>query len=155
MALDAAQVSRKADGRHVVLYDGVCALCNRFVRFVLARDRAGVFRLAPLQGPLGNRVQAEATLQTIYVLADYGSPAERLLTKARAVLFVLNAFGWPWKAAAIVRVFPVAWLDRAYDLVARHRYRVFGQYDVCPLPRPEHLSRFIDGPAETSDRGGS
>jgi len=155
MALDAAQVSRKADGRHVVLYDGVCALCHGFIRFVVAWDRPEVFRFAPLQGPLGKRVQPDAPLRTVYVLADYGTPSERSLTKARAVLFVLNAFGWPWKAAAIVRVFPVAWLDRAYDLVARHRYRVFGQYDVCPLPRPEHLSRFIDGPAETSDRGGS
>src|SRR4029079_8938842 len=148
MALNAAQAPQNADG-HVVLYDGVCALCNGFVRFVLARDRTGVFRFAPLQGPLGTRVQPDGPLRTVYVLVDCGTPAERSLTKARAVLFVLNALGWPWKAAAIVRVFPVAWLDHAYDFVARHRYRVFGRYDVCPLPQPEHRSRFIALPAET------
>jgi predicted DCC family thiol-disulfide oxidoreductase YuxK len=153
--MNAAQVPRNADGRHVVLYDGVCALCSGFVRFVLAWDRGAVFRFAPLQGPLGNRVQPEAPLRTVYVLADFGSPAERSLTKARAVLFVLNALGWPWKAAAIVRVLPLAWLDGIYDLVARHRYRVFGRYDVCPLPGPEHRSRFIGDTGEMSDRGGS
>ena len=127
-----------------MLYDGVCALCNASVRFVLRWDRRAAFRFAPLQGSLGNRVQDSASLRTVYVLADFGTLAERPLTKARAVLFVLSELGWPWKAASLAGVLPISWLDRLYDFVAGHRYQVFGQYDVCPLPNPEHRDRFID-----------
>jgi len=155
MALIAAQVPRGAAGHHVLLYDGVCALCNGFGRFVLRWDRRAVFRFAPLQGPFGNRVQPGAPLRTVYVLADYGTTRERALTRSRAVLFVLEALGWPWKAMTIVRVLPVSWLDRVYDLVARHRYRVFGQHDVCPLPGPEYRSRFIHDAGEMNGRGAS
>lgn len=143
MARNGAQGVPNPPGRHVLLYDGVCALCNAWVRFVLALDRRGEFSFAPLQGPLGNRVQAGAALETVYVLADYGTPAERSLTKARAVLFVLSALGWPWKAGAVARLLPMAWLDRLYDVIAGHRYQVFGRYDACPLPMPEHRGRFL------------
>jgi len=142
-----------APGKHLVLYDGVCGMCHRFLQFILPRDRRGVFRFAALQSATGKaiveRSGADANeLTTFYVVEDYQTPAAGVLTKSRAGLFVLNALGWPWKAAAMIGVLPTAWLDAAYDIVARHRYRVFGRHDRCLLPRPEYRDRFIDaGPS--------
>jgi predicted DCC family thiol-disulfide oxidoreductase YuxK len=130
--------------RAVIFFDGVCGLCNRLVQFVLARDRAERFRFAPLQGdfarlelvPRGGRPE---DLDTIVVLTAGG----QLLQKSRAVLFILRELGGVWGALAWLRVLPVGLTDRAYDLVARSRYRVFGRLDACRLPGPAERDRFI------------
>lgn len=137
------------EGRHLLLFDGVCGLCSRLVQFVLVRDRRRVFHFASLQSPRGTAAVAHyghdaQELTTVYVLANYGAPDATLLTKARAVLFLAGALGWPWKAARLFGVLPTAWLDMLYDFVARHRYRVFGRRDHCLIPSPQYRSRFVD-----------
>jgi predicted DCC family thiol-disulfide oxidoreductase YuxK len=134
---------------HVVLYDGVCGLCNRVNDFVLKRDPKGLFRFASLQSPFAREALARhekepSDLDTVYVVANRGTPEETLLSKSRAALFVLRTLGGVWSIARLLEIVPRALLDRAYDLVARHRYRVFGRYDACPIPRPEHRQRFIE-----------
>jgi predicted DCC family thiol-disulfide oxidoreductase YuxK len=138
-------------GTDVILYDGVCALCNGFVRFVLARDSARRFRFASLQSgfaaaQLARRAREARDLDTLYVLADQGGAGERLLATSRGVLHVLGHVdgpGWRWLAAAL-GLLPTALLDAAYGVVVRNRYRTFGRYDTCPLPRPEDRDRFVD-----------
>ena len=83
-------------------------------------------------------------LNTIYVVVNYRSAAPRLVSRADAALFVSETLGWPWKAARLLGVLPKGLLDWAYDLVARYRYRVFGRYDQCVIPRPEHRARFVE-----------
>jgi predicted DCC family thiol-disulfide oxidoreductase YuxK len=145
--------------RHLLLYDGVCGLCDWLVQAVLAHDRAEAFDFAALQSPEARDVLARFgaspdPLDTVYVVVDYqGSPA--LLGRGRAAVFVLAALGWPWKAGGALRVLPTSLLDRGYDLVARHRYRLFGKYDQCLLPRPEHRARFIDMHAGTPPPAGT
>lgn len=130
---------------HIVFYDGVCGLCNHFVRFILRRDRAGHFRFAPLQGALAVRElpprggQPEA-LDTIYVLAADG----RLLRKSQAVLFVVAALGGVWRLAGVFGFVPRTIADVFYDLVARVRTRVFGRLDSCPVPSEQERGRFLD-----------
>ncbi len=130
-----------------MLFDGVCSLCNGTVQFVLRRDRQAAFRFAPLQ----SRAAAEQLARvgapndmTTFVLIANANDHPRVLTKARAALFVARTLGWPWKAAGVLGLLPTGWLDRVYDLVARHRYRVFGKRDACMLPRPEQRRRFLD-----------
>jgi predicted DCC family thiol-disulfide oxidoreductase YuxK len=135
--------------RHLILYDGVCGLCNRLNRFVLKRDPAGVFQFASLQGGPGQSLlraygRDPDSLETLYVVVSYGSKSPVLLSKSRAALFVLNALGGPWRLVAIVGMLPRRLLDWAYDLVARNRYTLFGRYESCLLPSPEYKSRFID-----------
>ena len=129
----------------VIFYDGVCGFCDRFVQFVLARDRPGRFRFAPLQGALAAReLPARGgrpdDLDTVYVLTGDG----RLLRKSRAVLYVLQRLGGAWGAFAVLRVIP-AWLaDPAYDLLARLRYRLFGRFDACRIPSGADRGRFLE-----------
>jgi predicted DCC family thiol-disulfide oxidoreductase YuxK len=137
-------------GRHLILYDGVCGLCNRLVRFVLRRDRAGIFIFASLQGRYGRRLleshgRGTGDLDTFAVVVDHASPRSELLVESPAALFVLEELGGGWRLCGrVLRVFPGRLLDLGYDLVARHRYRVFGRHETCPVPRPEERSRFVD-----------
>lgn len=138
-----------AAGAHLFLYDGVCGLCNRVNRLVLRADRAGQFDFAALQGPLGRDLQRRFgvdpdALGTFYVAADYRTGRPALLSRSRAALFVVRTLGWPWKAFAVLGLLPTALLDAVYDLVARHRYALFGRFDTCPLPPAEDRRRFID-----------
>jgi predicted DCC family thiol-disulfide oxidoreductase YuxK len=149
MAESRTQVVDGGGGRHLVLYDGVCGLCDHLVQFVLAHDPDGVFDFAPLQSDTGRQAVAREggnpdALTSFYVVRDYRTSAARSLVKARAALFVANTLGWPWKIASAFGVLPTAVLDQGYDIVARYRYRVFGRFDQCMLPRPEQRKRFID-----------
>ncbi|MFQ5790962.1 MAG: thiol-disulfide oxidoreductase DCC family protein [Acidobacteriota bacterium] len=134
--------------RHLLLYDGVCGLCNRLNRFVLERDGEGQFGFTPLQSrlaqeALGRYGKNSRGLDNIYLLADYQTDAERLLSKARAALFVLREMGWPWRLGTILSVLPTFLLNLGYDLIARRRYRIFGKYEACPRPTSDHAHRFV------------
>jgi predicted DCC family thiol-disulfide oxidoreductase YuxK len=138
-----------ARGRVIVLYDGVCALCNGSVRFLLPRDRQDRFRFAPLQGTFARRALARhgkdaRDLNTLGVIADYQEPTEHLLTRAAAVLYLLSVVGGVWRLSAVARILPMAVLDRVYDFIVAHRYRWFGRYNACPLPPPEQRRKFVD-----------
>ena len=138
-----------AEGAHLILYDGVCGLCSRFNQFVIAYDRSRLFHFASLQSAAGRaalqRFGADCDeLTTFYVLANYRSASPAPLSKSRAALFVATRLGWPWRAASLFYLVPKALAEQLYDLVARHRYRMFGRYERCPLPDPAHRDRFID-----------
>jgi predicted DCC family thiol-disulfide oxidoreductase YuxK len=83
-------------------------------------------------------------LTSFYVLANYRTRHTQIFAKSQAALFVAGQLGWPWKAAVIARILPSALLDRAYDVVARNRYRVFGRFEQCLAPRPEFRDRFVE-----------
>lgn len=144
-----AQASRTGAGRHLLLYDGVCPLCNRLVRAILTRDRLGVFHFASLQSPVAAEQLARSggqpgDLSSSVVIAEYRGGAPVRLAKARAALFVLLALGWPCRAATLLRLLPAVLLDRMYDLIARNRYGMLGRRDRCMAPTPEYRRRFID-----------
>jgi predicted DCC family thiol-disulfide oxidoreductase YuxK len=136
-------------GRHLLLYDGVCGLCNRLNGFVLPRDPGGVFHFAPLQSETARSIllrfgRDSGSLETFYVVEDYRSAAPRLWSKARAGLFVARQIGGVWRLLTIFGILPDFLLNFVYDLIARHRYRIFGRYDVCLMPKPEYKARFVD-----------
>ncbi len=133
----------------LLLYDGVCGLCNRFNQFILRRDSRDQFRFASLQSILASDLlrcygHDANRLDTVYVVASYGEPGERLYAKAHAVLFVLRTLGGVWGLARVCAFLPSWFLDLLYDFVATHRYRFFGRSDSCMLPEPWHRSKFID-----------
>jgi predicted DCC family thiol-disulfide oxidoreductase YuxK len=139
----------QSDGPHLILYDGVCGLCNRLNSFVLSHDKKDQFRFASLQSATGQallqRIGKDPNLlDTLYVLPSYQSGSGTALERARAALFILRALGTPWRWAGIFGVLPDSFLDFAYDCIAHNRYRIFGKYDQCRMPRSEDRKRFID-----------
>jgi predicted DCC family thiol-disulfide oxidoreductase YuxK len=134
----------------IILYDGVCGLCNRLVQFVLRHDSCDRFLFAALQSDFANRVlrQHGATpedLDTVYVVLDHALPGERLASRSDAARVVLNELGRGWGVLGrALRVFP-RWLRNwAYNLVARNRYRIFGKHDSCPIPSENDRHKFLD-----------
>ena len=134
---------------HLVLYDGVCGLCDHFVQFLLRIDAQDRLRFAALQGPIGAKILQEAgraatSLSTVIVVADYGTAAQRLLDRSDAALFAIASAGGAYRAAGALRIVPRFIRDAVYDLVARWRYRIFGRFDACPIPGPATRAKFLD-----------
>ncbi|MFH1568337.1 MAG: DCC1-like thiol-disulfide oxidoreductase family protein [Gemmatimonadota bacterium] len=129
----------------LLLYDGVCALCNGAVRFVLRRDRQGAIRFAPLQGPTAAAVIARHPhLEGVDSMVWVGAAGE-VSVRSDAALAVGRYLGGPWRwLAAAASLVPRPLRDGLYDLVARRRYRLFGRYDACPVPPPEQRARFLE-----------
>jgi predicted DCC family thiol-disulfide oxidoreductase YuxK len=134
----------------ILLYDGVCGLCNRFVQFTLRHDRNAIFRFASLQSPIAARILARhgvnpTALDTVYVVLNHDLPNESLFSRSDASAFVLKQLGGPWRpSASLLQLLPKFLRDPAYNTLARHRYRIFGRSEVCPLPRDQDRSRFLD-----------
>ncbi|MFN0063074.1 MAG: thiol-disulfide oxidoreductase DCC family protein [Myxococcaceae bacterium] len=136
----------------LVLYDGVCGLCDRSVQFLLPRDQHDRFRFAPLQSALAEKLLARhgfdaRDLDTIYVVSDFGGANERVRSRATAVLYALTQLGSFWSLAGVFRVVPVRMLNLAYDFVAARRYGWFGRSDVCRLPLPGQREKFLSDEA--------
>jgi predicted DCC family thiol-disulfide oxidoreductase YuxK len=146
MAKEHAQAPAGSGGAHLVLYDGVCGLCNRLLQFLLAHDRRAVFSFAPLQGPTAKSLVARfggnPTTPTLYVCANFRTDDARVMAKSdgalsrASLMAVESSDGRPCRAEGPPRC--------PYDVVARIRYRVFGRYEQCLAPRPEFRSRFVE-----------
>lgn len=139
----------QATGSHLILFDGVCGLCNGMVRFVLAHDHRHLFDFAPLESRIARRMLERVPSSarhddTFYVVPHYHSPGSAPLAKSAAAVYVAQHLSAPWRWLALARALPHRVLDWLYDGVARRRYAVFGRYDVCPMPKPEHRARFVD-----------
>jgi len=137
------------DPNPIVLYDGVCGLCNHLVQFLLKRDKRNRFRFASLQSEFAQAAMIRHgvdphDLDTVYVVKDHNQPAETLLARSDAILYMLKQLGGIWSVARVGRVLPQTLRDAIYKIVARNRYRVFGKHESCMLPEPQHRARFLD-----------
>ncbi len=134
----------------IVLYDGVCGLCNRLVQFLLKHDRHDRLRFASLQSDFAaavlTRHGVDATdLDTVQVVENYNEHDENLLQRSDAILRAGIELGGFWKLTAkLGKIVPKTLRDVIYRFVARNRYRVFGKYGTCLLPEPKHRAKFLD-----------
>jgi len=133
----------------IVLYDGVCGLCNRAVQFLLKRDRQDRFQFASLQSNIASRVLQRhgldhKSLDTVYTVLNYGEPNETLLAKGDAFLFFAKVIGGIWSLAQVGRIIPRPIRNWLYDFIARHRYQVFGRSESCMLPDPKQRHKFLE-----------
>jgi predicted DCC family thiol-disulfide oxidoreductase YuxK len=134
----------------IVLYDGVCGLCDRVVQFVLPRDRRDHFRFATLQGELGHEVLARhgrdaSALDTFYVVLHPGTDDEVVYERGRGAVVLLEQLGGIWRTLGrALGVLPTALINVGYRFVARVRYRVFGKLSECRVPTAEELEKFLE-----------
>jgi predicted DCC family thiol-disulfide oxidoreductase YuxK len=130
----------------VVLFDGVCNLCNRSVLFLIDHDPAAKFRFAAQQSPVGQELLAQFGVPTSAETADSIVLIEsgRAFRDSTAVLRIVAGLGGPWRLLGGLRIVPRPIRDLAYRFLATHRYRWFGRTEACRIPTPELRSRFLD-----------
>ena len=139
-----------AGSNPIILYDGVCGLCNRLVKFLLKHDKDGRLRFASLQSEFAEKVLRRhgfdaKDLDTVHVVENYDQPGERVLQRSDAILRAGRELGGFWgTSSSVAKVVPRPIRDLVYRFVATNRYRVFGKYDTCMLPDPNQRSRFLD-----------
>lgn len=129
---------------NVILFDGVCNLCNSSINFVLDRDKKKKFIFASLQSNAGkellefHHIQQLEHYDSILLIKDH-----KIYKKSSAALEIAKGLSGGWKFFYVFKIIPRFIRDIFYDLIAKNRYRLFGKSDTCRVPEPEIKSRFI------------
>lgn len=128
----------------IILFDGVCNLCNGFVDFIILRDPMGIYRFASLQSELGQEKSSncrtmESVMESVVLIEG-----EKCYFKSSAALHIARRLRFPWPLLYGFMIIPRFFRDVIYDFIANNRYEWFGKRDTCRLPTPEELSRFLD-----------
>jgi predicted DCC family thiol-disulfide oxidoreductase YuxK len=128
----------------ILLFDGVCNLCNGFVKFIIQRDPEGIFHFASLQSEAGQALLAEYSLPSesmdTTVLIENG----KAYTHADVALLIAPRLSLWWSWVRILWLVPRPVRNVVYNWVAQNRYRWFGKQEACLLPRPEWKARFVE-----------
>ena len=133
-------MSVDASAGPVVLYDGVCKFCNRSVKFILRVDKKGVFRYAALDSAFAIEALKKEEPTDSGILLYKG----KIYRESDVLPHILLILGGWWKPLAwLILIFPRFIRDNVYRWIARNRYKWFGKYDSCPIPKPEWKERFI------------
>ena len=129
--------------RPVIVFDAQCVLCSANAQFVLKHDRRDHFRLASMQGEVGaalfRRFGIDPADPETIILVD----GDSVRLNSDAVIAIYAGLGWPWRAAAALRLVPRVLRDPVYRWVARNGYRLFGRRETCWLPTAEQARRVL------------
>jgi predicted DCC family thiol-disulfide oxidoreductase YuxK len=128
----------------LVLFDGVCNLCNRSVQTIVRHDRQARFRFASLQSPLGERLRNELGIDPKKVDSILLVEGDRWYQESDAALRIARGLGGAWALLGVFRLLPRVLRDAVYRWIARNRYRWFGKTETCWLPTPELRGRFLE-----------
>jgi predicted DCC family thiol-disulfide oxidoreductase YuxK len=127
----------------IILYDGVCHLCNGVINYILPRDKHRYFRFSPLQSETGQALLQKFNLPT----DDYDSfvlvEGDKHYVRSGAAIKVMQGMGFPYSLGAVLWILPRPLRDALYNWVAQNRYKWFGQYDTCLMPTPDIKERFL------------
>lgn len=128
----------------IILFDGVCNLCNRSVNFIIRKDKKDYFRFAPLQSETGKSLLEKYhplfRENESVVLIESG----KVYRKSDAACRVMKHLPGIWKMFSWSIIFPKPLRDSIYDYIASHRYRWFGKRNTCRIPSPEEADKFLD-----------
>lgn len=132
------------DDKKIILFDGVCNLCNGVVQFVIRRDKQDTFRFAPLQSEVGEKLTSERGIDTTKVDSIILiEPGVAYYTKSDAALQIGKDLKGYRTLSSLLHVFPKGLRNLIYDLVARNRYKWYGKKDACMIPTPELQAKFL------------
>jgi len=128
----------------IVIFDGVCNLCEFSVNFIYQRDILGKFTFTPAQSPLGSKLLEHyqintGTLDTVVLVKQ-----NHAYTRSTAALEIASELDIPWNFLQVFSLIPQPVRDQIYDLIAWNRYEWFGKKDSCMIPTPEIKSRFLE-----------
>ncbi len=133
------------EGKHIVLFDGVCNFCNDSVRFIMKRDKKDLYRFASLESDLGMQLTKERGIDTDKVDSIILiQPGEAYHIKSDAALEIAKNLSGLYPILGVFLYLPSAFRNFFYDFIARNRYKWFGKKDGCPMPTKEERDKFLD-----------
>ena len=130
--------------KKIVLFDGVCNLCNRSVQFIIKRDKKKKFRFASLQGKAGQDLLKRFNLQADDLNSFVLIEGDKMYTRSGGALRMLRELGSGWKLFYAFMLVPRFIRDAVYNWVARNRYKWYGKREECMIPTAELKERFLD-----------
>ena len=130
--------------QRIILFDGICNLCNNAVKFVLRRDRNSVFKFASLQSDVAKKLLRNTEVPDIdsgtFVLIENGA----IYTRSTAALKVCKHLSGLWPLITVFWIVPRFIRDWVYNLISKNRYKWFGKRDTCMIPTPEVENKFLN-----------
>lgn len=133
----------KNNETHILLFDGVCNLCNSIVQFTIKRDPKEKFKFASLQSESGQELLKKFNLPTNDFDSFVFINGNKYFLKSSAGLHVLKELGGFWKLFYVFIIFPRPLRDFVYNIIAKTRYKIFGKQDACMIPTPKLKQRFL------------
>ena len=139
------------NSRCLILYDGVCGLCDRTVQWLIKKDTRQAFSYAPLQGSTAKQVferlnlhpVPDAAFNSIILIKNIGMPTEEIFFRSDAALQILRELGGGWRFLYWLKIIPGSIRDWFYNFIASRRYQWFGKFDTCRIPNPQEKERFL------------
>lgn len=129
---------------NIVIFDGVCNLCEFSVNFIFEHDTAGQFSFTPAQSPLGASLLRHFGINTSCLDTVVLVRGERAYTRSTAAIEIASGLDMPWNLLAVFKAVPEPLRDMLYDLIAQNRYQLFGKKEECMLPSEELRRRFLE-----------
>jgi len=131
--------------KKIILFDGVCNLCNSAVQFVIKHDSKDVFRFVALQSELGEKILKHigvdpANIDSIILY----EPGIAYYYKSQAAIQISKNLGGFWHFGTVFRIIPTAISNVIYDYIAKNRYKWYGKKESCMIPTPELKSKFLE-----------
>jgi len=142
-AVALAKEGHQSINKPILLFDGVCNLCNASVQWVLKHDRRGEFRFSALQSELGQQLLLQHGLASEHFDTVVLVVGEQIFLRSDAPLEIVRRLGGLWRLLYFFKILPRPLRDAVYNFVARNRYRWFGRREECMLPKPEWKERFL------------
>ncbi|TYA78669.1 thiol-disulfide oxidoreductase DCC family protein [Seonamhaeicola marinus] len=130
--------------KKLILFDGVCNLCNSSVQYVIKHDRKDLFLFAPLQSSIGQELIKKYDLDTKVIdsVLLY-TPEKGIVYKSTAALAIAKHLGFPRNLLSVFYIIPAFIRNIVYDFIAKNRYKWYGQKEACMIPTPELKNRFL------------
>lgn len=132
------------EGKKLIIFDGVCNLCNSSVLKIIKYDKKNIFLFAPLQSEIANKITEQLKIDTNKVdsIILY-EPNVSYDLKSTAVLKIMKDFGGFWSITQIFMLFPEAFRNHIYNFIAKNRYKWFGKKESCIIPTPQLKVKFL------------
>jgi predicted DCC family thiol-disulfide oxidoreductase YuxK len=129
--------------RPLILFDGICNLCSGFIQCVLKVDKKNIFRFGLLQSENVRHMLRRYEPKYSGIASIILLEGERIAVESDAVLKIARNLGCPWSLVYLFIIIPKFLRDGVYRIISRHRYRLFGKRDMCMIPSPDILDKFI------------
>ena len=133
-----------ARDKHIIFFDGVCNMCNSFVRLIIKLDYKEQFIFCPISSKKGQKIINKFNLELKNIDSILLLKNNKITLKSEAVIEILVSLSLLFRFFLILKILPPKLLDRQYDFIAKHRYKLFGRKESCIIPDEKYKSRFTE-----------